>query len=752
MRFDADGLGKRVPMGGVSEDEAEAAMMESYGGGDDDFSAKVVEIVKRDVDLGRRANESERDLRIKHYNAYRAKGDGKLDRPGRSRINCSDIMDAIEWMMPSFMKTFAGSYECVSVSPVGAEDVDKAEKLQKLLNWQFMSRHVGGFSVLYVWIKSSLIYGTSIVKVTWVDRYKKQGFDVPVASEDDVRRIMEDDDYVDVFASPEVVAPGTVISEDVMQLAAGSPAMLEKIGQMNAPGYGVQPVALEPFRIYRDVNGVKKIKTYSGPLVEVVSPEDFYIDPEAKSIDSAQFVVHRVWRSFGELKKLEEDGVYRNVDRVRSLVDRNRDGMYNAESSARYAAAGELDPAVNYTAGPEEQTARKKLEVFEWWGWLDPKGDGLQEHYLVVLCGDHVLRMEKNPYAHEQAPFEVLRPMLDPFKFTGVGMPELVGEFQEVKTAIMRQTLDNISYQNNGMWLVNRNAGVDMQALLHARPGGLVRTNIVQGAVQPITPSSLQSMPLNMMELMDSMLQKRTGVTSYNQGVDANSLNKTATGITKIMNASAQRIELIARIMAETGIRPLYQKLLSLNQQFVDQTIVVRVFNSPITISPDDLAGEFDVTVDVGGATNKDEMRAQQMMLLMQYAANLIQLGVMRPVNVYSICRKLMEIWGWKDYERYLSDPNEIEQLRTAMQIIEQLGAAVQGGTLPAPQVIYQAFKQIYDILNQVLGVSAQQEMGAQGTPSNESIEGAGGGVNGGEYSATTIPGRNANGGAVTTA
>lgn len=716
-------------------------------GGERDIAQKVVDIVKRDIDLGRRSNQNESDLRIKHYNAYRAKGDGKPDRPGRSRIACSDIMDAIEWMMPSLIKTFAGSYECVSVSPVGAEDVDKAEKLQKLLNWQFLSPHVNGFNVLYMWIKSSLIYGTSVVKVTWVDKYKKKGFDIPIAGEEEIAAIMNDDDYIDVYASPEEVVPGTVLSQEMLDAASRSPSMLASIGQMNAPGVGIQPVAVAPMRVYRDVRGIKKIKTYSGPQVEVVSPEDFYIDPDAKSIDSAQFVVHRVWKTFGEMKRLEEDGVYRDVDRVLSLMDKNREDAYNAEESERYAAAGAQDPALNETSDADKQTARKKLEVFEWWGKLDLAGDGIQENYLVVLCGDNILRMERNPYAHEQPPFEVLRPMLDPFKFTGVGVPELVGEFQEVKTAIMRQTLDNISFQNNGMWIVNRHAGVDLNALLNPRPGAVVRTNIVQGAVQPVTPSSLQSMPLNMIELVDSMMQKRTGVTSYNQGVDANSLNKTATGITKIMNASAQRIELIARIMAETGIRPLYQKLLMLNQQFVDQAIVIRVFNEPITISPDDLAGEFDVSVDVGGATNKDEARTQQLMLLMQYAANLMQLGVMRPVNVYEICRKMMQIWGWKDCERYVSDPDESERLRAAMDIIAQLGSAVRAGVSPAPHVVYQAFAKIYQLLNKALGASAQQNMALSGTPSNESIENSGGGVNGGEYSAATIPGRNANAG-----
>ena len=708
----------------------------------DDLAQRVLRIIKDDIETGRRANENEQDQRVRNYNIYRAKGDGLKDRPGRSRIKSSDTMDAIEWMMPSFMKTFAGSNSCVSVSPVGTEDVAKAEKLQKLLNWQFMGRRVKGFRVLYEWIKSALIYGTSVVKVTWRDIYVTKGFDVPVASEAEIAAMLDSDDYIDVQGLPEDIPPGAVITEEMMAFAQSHPDMLAKIGYINAIPQQVQPVALEAMRVYRDVRGTRRIKSYSGPMVEVISPEDFWMDPKADAIEEALFVIHRVWRTYGELRDMEREGIYKNVEKVKDWVDKSRSEFENAESAERYAAAGQVDPATNASPNEDLQPARRKLEVFEWWGLLDLKGDGYQEPYLVVVCGDVILRMEKNPYGHGQAPFEVLRPMLDPYKFSGVGMPELVGEFQALKTAILRQTLDNVSFQNNGMWLVNRNAGVDTSALLNSRPGTIVKANITQGAVVPITPSSLQSMPLNMLELIDSMLQKRTGVTSYNQGLDANSLNKTATGITRIMDASAQRIELIARVMAETGIKPLYQKLLMLNQQFIDQTIVIRVFNRPVEISPDDLIGDFDVTVDVGGATGRDETRSQQMMLLLQYAANLMSLQVMRPMNIYEICKRLMELWGWKDYDRYLSNPQEVEKLRQAMMIIEQLGMMVQQGQAPAPQVIVQAFQQIYSLINQVLGIQAQKNMPLQGSPSNDAMQGAGGGANSGEYTATTLPGR----------
>ena len=717
--------------------EVEQALIEE--GNEQDVSKRVIEIVKADIERGREANEAESSFRSANYDAYRAKGDGKKERPGHSRIKCSDIMDTIEWMMPSFIKAFAGTTECISISPNNEEDVQKAEKLEKLLNWQFMGRHCKGFTVMYQWIKSCLIYGTSILKITWQDKYVKKGFDLPIATEAQIYAMQQDSMVKDLDGEPQDIPAGAVIDEEVLALAANDPTLLNYIGQVNAQPMQVQPVALDSFRVWRNVHGKKLIKSYSGPLVEVISPEDFYMDPEATTIEDAQFVIHRVWRTYGYLKEKEREGIYSNVDDVKAWLDRDKERFINSERAQRYDSADAIDPA-NYAIDSEDkQVARHKVEVFEWWGLLDLTGEGYQEPYLVVYCGETILRMEMNPYGHGQPPFEVLRPMLDPFKFTGVSIPELVGEFQAVKTALFRQILDNVSYQNNGAWLVNRNAGVDINALLNMRPNTIVRSNITSGAVVPLTPPNLQGYPLTMIELVDSMLQKRTGVTSYNQGLDANSLNKTATGITKIMDASVQRIDLQARVMSETGVRPMFQKILMLNQQFMDQTIVIRVFNKPLEISPDDLIGDFDVSVDVGGATSKNETRVQQMMLLIQSSSLMMSTGVMRPQNLYEIGKKIMEIWEWKDYDKYLSDPDETALIQQALQIIQQLSMMMEQGQVPTPDVIVQAFQQIYNLLLQTL---APNMMAGQNGQHQEGVEMNGGQQQnaGGEFPASTVP------------
>lgn len=656
----------------------------------------ALEVVKDDIEVSKRANSAEEGTRSNLYELYRAKYDTSGEDNGRSRINSSDVMDTIEWMMPSFIKAFCGGRSAIEVAPQGTEDIGKAKKNQQLLNWQFMNR-CRGFLTLYEWIKAGLVYGTSYVKVSWREDYVRKGFSEPEVLEPQMQEMLQDDSY-------ETVTAGSI--EDV-QMPAQSPQAMRMPGMMpNAMGYGLPPAAIETMRVYRDVRGERKIATYSGPNVDVIPPEGFFMDPEAKSMDDARFVIHRVKRTISYLRKKEREGIYGGVDDVVRASASPRD---SSEESSRYATAGDTTPSSSGEGREQKQVARRKVDVWEWWGLLDTKGDGIAEPYVVTMAADVILRLERNPYAHGLPPFVELRPILDLFRFHGIGIAELVGEFQMVKTAIWRQSLDNLSFQNNQMWEVDENAGVDLYGLLHPRPGGVIFTNMLGKGIRQITPPPLGSAPLQMMEFVQGALEQRSGVTRYNQGLDARTLNHTATGISAIMGASAQRIDLIARIIAES-IRRLYKMMLELNQQFIDQTMVVRIFNSPLEISPDDLAGNFDVSVDIGGATGKEETEVQQILSILQQGKMLMAIGVMRPENIYYAVQKIMEIWGWKDWGQYLSDPQETQAMKAVMGQIAQMGQAVQQGVVPPIPDIAQLLQQIYQVLAAIVGASAGQE------------------------------------------
>lgn len=649
----------------------------SVEGDDKSPEALALRVVTADIEVARTANDSEKARRTEAYELYRAMGDGSEDRPGRSQTKSSDVMDMIEWLMPSLMRAFFGSKSAISVEPIGSEDIVKAELFQKLLNWQFVDKG-NGFRIGHEWMKSSLIYGVSPVKVTWQDVYVKKGFAFPELIEPQFEELRAN-------ANVETLTAGNVRVDLVPAQNPMGPQMLMP-GMENATPFTLQPYQLEPMRVYENVRGEERIKVYSGPLVEVIPPEDFFIDPEARDITEARFVIHRVKRTVTYLKQKEKEGVYSNISKV--IEGNTSSRAYSSEDDSETAMrATSSNDYSHYTSRNDLQKARRKIDVWEWWGLLDVNDTGIAEPYLVVVANGVVIRMEKNPYAHGEPPFEVMRPILDIFTINGISIVDLVGEYQKIKTALMRQTLDNISFQNNQMWLVDENAGVDINGLAHPRPCKVILTNNLNG-VKQITPAPLEGNVFNVMEFIQTQLEQRTGITRYNQGLSADSLNKTATGINAIMNASSQRIELIARVMAETGFRRLYKKMLQLDQQFVDQKIMIRVYGKPLEISPDDLAGNFDVSVDIGGATNRDQQEVQQMMTLLNYSQLLLQLGVMRPENVYEAVKKILTIWGVAEADKYVASPNDTMALRQIINDIDNLGVQIQQGQMPDVQTL----------------------------------------------------------------
>lgn len=401
------------------------------------FAAKIV---KADITSSRQANESESGRRTELYDLYRARGNDRGTREHRSRIASSDVMDSIEWMMPSFMKAFCGVRKAISVLPQGREDIKKAEKMEKLLNWQFMNK-CRGFLTMYEWIKASLIYGSSFAKCTWENEYVTKGFAEPVLLEPQMKELYDDPDVdkIDVYGGISV----------------------ENVPQQNAVPYTMQPPMLEPMRVYRDVRGERRIKVYSGPKVDILPPEDFLYDPEAKSIDQMRFAIHRVRRTIAYLREKERDGIYSGIDDV-VRVAKTQEYQESDEAAQRDASAQSIGS--EYAVNTDNQVSRVKVFVYEWWGMLDMYGDGRAEPYLVVTACDKVIRMEKNPYAHGRPPFVALRPILDVFQFCGIGYAEMIGEFQKFKTSVMQQVSDNLSFQNNQMWEVLDGYGVDTKA------------------------------------------------------------------------------------------------------------------------------------------------------------------------------------------------------------------------------------------------------------------------------------------------
>jgi hypothetical protein len=173
----------------------------------------------------------------------------------------------------------------------------------------------------------------------------------------------------------------------------------------------------------------------------------------------------------------------------------------------------------------------------------------------------------------------------------------------------------------------------------------------------PLSHPPLPASSFGMVEYMDSMKEKRTGITAYNQGLDSNSLNKTATGVAQIMNASQQRIELVARTFAETGVKELFKLVHHLVRTTLTKPDIIRLRNKWVEVDPREWKARKDLSISVGlGAGNKDQQLVHLTSIL-QMQKEAIAVGLTNPEKIYNALAKLTQNAGFKNPEEFWVNP-----------------------------------------------------------------------------------------------
>ena len=592
----------------------------------------ILRAIKKDRDAAVQAQANFAERIRSCYNAYHAIVDSKYNIPGRSSIVSSDVMDTIEWMMPSLMRVFTASHDIVVIQPMGGEDVTAAEQHQALLNYQFNYK-MEGFTKFYTWFKDALIYGFGVIKITWETFYEKKSMFYEEMSEDEFTALsVQTNISIESFDEYEDVS---VIEEETPD--------------------GMKTETVDRITMYRNVSAFIKRNTYSGPWIENIPVSSFYIEPGARSVREANFVGHRVRRTMDYLRRMEREGIYHNVEDVIPYAE--GDSEYS-ELTGMSELEGEY-AGLNKELIPTPSDGREYKWVWECWVKLDIDGDGLLEPLLITFTDDVLLRVEENPFDHGEAPFETIVPIVDCHRLYGISITDMVVEFQRMKTSLYRNVFDNVAFSVNNFYLVARNSGTDIGALINIKPGAVVFTEDVNQSVREMKPETLSPALFNLFEYLDTCKENRSGITRYSQGLDSSSLNSTATGVSAIMTASQQRIELIARLLAETGVKYAFRKMISLNQQFITDKMVLRLFNKPLEITPDKLDGSFDLMVNVGIGAGLKELQQSQMLNLLNILPSLAQLGLVKPKHVHYVVSKLLESMGYKDIENFIELPPE---------------------------------------------------------------------------------------------
>lgn len=518
---------------------------------------------------------------------------------GRSQVVSFDVQDTVESALPQLLKIFVSGDQVVKFDPKGPEDQEASEQETDYVNHIVMEKNPG-YRIFYEWFKDALLQKNGYVKV-WYEEEERSESETYKGLSDVALAMLLQDESIEVLEHSEYPA------------GMGMYAM-------------AQPENLHDIKI-------KKNSKYGCIKIDTVAPESLMISTDTRSVSlqKSRFVQHREEMTKAEI---EENGWEVPVGALTESDD------FNEEAHARDLYS-------------EQETLNRDLYLVKDTYY---RVDGVLKRYVIIA--DQVVHEEDA----EIVPFACVTPMIMPHRHIGRSYADLTKDIQLIKSTMIRGQLDNMYLSNNGRYAVSDRVNLD--DMLTSRPGGVVRVmgQDIGQALMPLSHTPFPPSSFTMVEYLDSMKEKRTGVTAYNQGLDSSSLNKTATGVQQIMNAAAQRLELVARTFAETGVKELFMLVHRLTRKYYTKPDIVKLRNKWVEVDPREWKDRNDLSVSVGLGTGNKDQQLMHLQTIIQAQGMGLQLGVATPKNVFNALSKLTQNAGFKNPEEFWTDPENQQQ------------------------------------------------------------------------------------------
>jgi len=556
---------------------------------------------------------------------------------GRSEIVTTDVRDTVEYIMPSLMRIFTTHNNVAEFEPQGPEDVEMAEQATNYCNYVF-NRQNNGFKVLYDAFKDALISKTGVIKHYWEESTEVTTETYTNLTEIEYQSILANDD-MEVIEHTETVVQ-KAITDDFGNLV--SPKITE--------------------------HDVKVRKTNNNGQVKVcaVPPEEFLVSRRATSLDDADFVCHRVKKSVSDLIAEGYDPAI--VHEIPSYEQ--TEAELNEERLARFSYDDDSVPP------SEGEGATKKVWIDECYMRIDFDGDGIAELRKITKGGHYILDNEEI----DMIPFSAICPMPIPHKFYGMSIADTVKDIQLIKSTIMRNLLDNMYLTNNARYAVLAGQ-VELDDLLTSRPGGIVRMR-APGAVTALPTPQIQPYAFQMVQYLDNIREERSGVSKMSQGLNPDVLTShvTSGAISAATESAMQRVELIARIFAETGVKDLFRNIYALVQRYEDRQKIFYLNGKFVPIDVTRWKDKLNCTVNVGVGSGSQQSKMQTMSSIMQILGTLVQNGAMgslvTPKNLYNAIGEYIAQAGYKNTDQFISNPDMMPPKPPAEPTLDEKVAA----------------------------------------------------------------------------
>ena len=580
--------------------------------------------------------------------------EGEVDigeEDGRSKIVSTKVRDTIRAIKPSLMRVFLSSENPVEYIPTSQEDVKMAEQATKYAHWRFTE--LNGYRLLNDVIHDALVKKTGVLKIWWEDNTESEIHSYSNVTDEEMMAIVNDDNV-------EVLEHTTEVVMDMDEMGV----------EMERPEHSLKI----------------SYKTESGELkIEALPPEEFVVDRNAKSVEDAYVVAHRTEMRVSDLVEMGYD-----FDEISELSGLTSDDSFSDEED--FERRG-------YEQDDEESSdvSMKKVQVTEAYMKMDKEGTGIATMYRVLLAGGEDKLLECEPWG--DVPFAIFEIDPEPHTFFGRSVADLIMNDQDSSTAMLRGLMDNVALTNSPrQGYVQGQVNVD--DLMNNEIGGLVRLKSPQALVDIATPF-VAGQVLDAIQYMDATVETKTGVSRASMGLDPDALQNTSATAARLQaQQGAGQIEVMARNLAEGGMKRLFKLMLKLCVENSNEEAMMRMHGEFIPIDPRTWNSEMDVTINVGLGTGREEQKqaalGQALQMQMQVWSNYgASNGLVTMTGIRNTLGDMLALNGIRNIDRYFNPmtPEQEQILIQQQQMMAQQNPQLSDGEALVQAEQYKADK-----------------------------------------------------------
>ena len=562
--------------------------------------------------------------------------DGEVDigeEDGRSRVVATKVRDTIRAIKPSLMRVFLNTDKPVEYVPRGTEDVVMAEQATKYMHYQF--NELNGYRVLNDAIHDALVKKVGVVKV-YYDTYQEQEiFDFQDLNDMEFTLLVNEDDV-------EVVKHTTKMVVEIDEFGM----------EVEAPRHDL--------KLSRTVDRGKM-------CIESVPPEEFFIDRNSRSIDDYYCVAHRTEMRVGDLVAMGYD-----FEEVKDLS-----GLEHSDTFSEVEEYERRGYETDYAEEDIQDPSMRPVAVTEAYMKIDVNGTGVAQMHKILMGGNQYKLLDYEPCSH--LPFAVFEVDPEPHTFYGRSVADLILNDQDAATAMLRGVLDNVALTNNPRIEIVDGA-VNVDDILNNEIGGVIRVKQA-GAINPQAVPFVAGQTLSALQYFDQQVEDKTGVTKASTGLSPDSLQATtATAVQATVQAQAAQTEVMARNLAEGGMRQMFKLMLKCMVENVDEEQMMRLQGQSYTpVDPRSWNAGMDVSINVGLGTGREDQKIAVLNQALQTQIQIFQTygpgnGMVSLTNIRNTLSDILAINGIRNADRYFApmDPMIEQQMMMQQQQAQQ--------------------------------------------------------------------------------